>query len=60
MLLPQATLFHNPSAGHKADKESILAAMKLADFEVRYVSTKSADVEHTLEKKTDLVVIKAV
>jgi diacylglycerol kinase family enzyme len=53
----QATLFHNPSAGHKADKESILAAMKLANFEVRYVSVKSDNLDQALEKKTDLIVI---
>ena len=53
----RATLFHNPSAGHKADKDDILAAMKLADFEVRYISTKEGDIEQALEKKTDLLVI---
>ena len=53
----RATLFHNPSAGHKADKDDILAAMKLADFGVRYVSVKQDDVEKALEKKTDLMVI---
>jgi diacylglycerol kinase (ATP) len=53
----RATLFHNPSAGHRADKDDILAAMKLADFDVRYVSTKQDDIEQALEKKTDLFVI---
>jgi diacylglycerol kinase (ATP) len=53
----RATLFHNPSAGHKADKDDILAAMKLADFDVRYVSVKQDDIEQALEKKTDLIVI---
>jgi diacylglycerol kinase family enzyme len=53
----QATLFHNPTAGHRADKESILAAMKLADFDVRYVSVKSGDLDQALQKKTDLIVI---
>jgi diacylglycerol kinase (ATP) len=53
----RATLFHNPSAGHKADKDDILAAMKLADFDVRYVSVKQDDVEQALGKKTDLIVI---
>jgi diacylglycerol kinase (ATP) len=53
----RATLFHNPSAGHKADKDDILAAMKLADFDVRYVSVKQDDVEQALDKKTDLIVI---
>jgi hypothetical protein len=46
----RATLFHNPSAGHKADKNDILAAMKLADFDVRYVSVKQDDIEQALEK----------
>jgi hypothetical protein len=31
----RAILFHNPGAGHKADKDDILAVMKLAGFEVR-------------------------
>jgi diacylglycerol kinase (ATP) len=53
----RATLFHNPSAGHKADKDDILAAMKLADFDVRYVLVKQDDIEQALEKKTDLIVI---
>jgi diacylglycerol kinase family enzyme len=53
----RATLFHNPTAGHKAAKDEILAAMKLADFDVRYVSVKNGDVEEALEKKTDLIVI---
>jgi hypothetical protein len=47
----RATLFHNPSAGHKADKDDILAAMKLADFDVRYVSVKQDDIEQALEKR---------
>jgi diacylglycerol kinase (ATP) len=53
----RTTLFHNPSAGHKADKDDILAALKLADFEVRYVSVKQDDIERGLDKKTDLIVI---
>jgi diacylglycerol kinase (ATP) len=53
----RATLFHNPSAGHKADKDDILAAMKLADFDVRYVSVKQDDIKEALKKKTDLIVI---
>jgi diacylglycerol kinase family enzyme len=50
----RAILFHNPT---QADKDDILAAMKLADFEVRYVSVKNADIERAFEKKTDLIVI---
>ena len=53
----RATLFHNPTAGHKADKDDILAAMKLADFDVRYVSVKDTAIEQAFEKKTDLIVI---
>ena len=53
----RATLFHNPSAGQRAEKEDILAAMKLAGFDVRYVSVKGDDVKEALEKKADLIVI---
>jgi diacylglycerol kinase (ATP) len=31
--------------------------MKLADFDVRYVSVKQDDIEQALDKKTDLIVI---
>jgi diacylglycerol kinase family enzyme len=53
----RATLFHNPTAGHKATKDDILAAMKLADFDVRYVSVKDDNLEQAFEKKADLFVI---
>src|SRR4029077_18637139 len=53
----RATLFHNPTAGHKATKDDILAAMKLADFDVRYVSVKGDSLEEAFEKKADLLVI---
>ena len=53
----RATLFHNPTAGHKATKDDILAAMKLADFDVRYISVKDASLEEAFEKKADLFVI---
>ena len=53
----RATLFHNPTAGRKADKEDILAAMKLADFDVHYVSVKDDQFEQALEKKAHLIVI---
>ena len=53
----RALLFHNPTAGQEADKDDILAAMKLADFDVRYVSVKTDDIEKTLEKRADLIVI---
>src|SRR4029078_3386602 len=51
------TLFHNPTAGHKATKDDILAAMKLADFDVRYVSVKDHNCEQPFEKKAALFVI---
>jgi diacylglycerol kinase family enzyme len=53
----RALLFHNPTAGGEADKDDILAAMKLADFDVRYVSVKSDDIEQALEKRADIIVI---
>jgi diacylglycerol kinase family enzyme len=53
----RATLFHNPTAGHKATKDDILAAMKLADFNVRYVSVKDDNFEEAFEKKADLLVV---
>ena len=53
----RATLFHNPSAGLNAEKEHILAAMKLADFEVRYVSVKADNVDEALKKSADLIVV---
>jgi NAD kinase len=53
----RATLFHNPTAGHKIDKDDILAAMKLADFDTHYVSVKNGNVGKALEKKADLIVI---
>jgi diacylglycerol kinase family enzyme len=52
-----AVVFHNPSAGTKGfDKQSLLAALKLANIEGEYVSTKSADFEKALEQKADLFV----
>jgi diacylglycerol kinase (ATP) len=53
----RATLFHNPSSGSKADKDDIIVAMKLTDFDVCYVSVKQDNVEQALEKKTDLIVL---
>jgi diacylglycerol kinase family enzyme len=58
MLMPHArNPVSQPLAGHQADKEHILAAMKLANFDVRYGSVKSDDIDHAFEKKTDLIVI---
>ena len=53
----RATLFHNPSAGGKAAKDEILAAMKLVDFDVHYVSVKDDDLKDAFKKKADLVVV---
>lgn len=53
----RALLLHNPSAGQKADKDDILAAMRLADIDVRYVSTKEDDVADALKKSVELVVV---
>jgi diacylglycerol kinase family enzyme len=54
----RAVLFHNPTAGTKShSKSSILAALRLAQIEVRYVSTEAGDVKAALENDADLVVI---
>jgi diacylglycerol kinase family enzyme len=53
----RATLFHNPTAGHKAAKDEILAAMKLIDFDVHYVSVKDDELKEAFRKKTDLIVV---
>jgi diacylglycerol kinase family enzyme len=53
----RAVLFHNPGSGAKGyEKEDILAALKLADIDATYVSTKSDDVEHAFDKKADLFI----
>jgi diacylglycerol kinase family enzyme len=53
----RATLFHNPGAGGKATKDQILAAMKLVDFDVHYVSVKADDLKDAFKKKADLIVV---
>lgn len=57
----RALLCHNPTAGSKGhDKDAILAALKLADIDVRYISLKSDDWEAALKeapkKSFDLLV----
>lgn len=53
----RAVLFHNPTAGTKSfDKDGILAALKLANIEAVYVSTKDDDVEAALKKSADLFI----
>lgn len=54
----RALLCHNPTAGSKGhDKDAVLAALKLADIDYRYVSTKSDELEDALKKNSDLVVV---
>ena len=55
----RAILFHNPTAGPKAlrKKEGILSALKLADLEVDYVSTKSDDFKSGLKKSADFFIV---
>ncbi len=57
----RALLCHNPTAGAKGhDKDAILAALKLADIDVRYISLKNDDWEEALKeaakKSFDLLV----
>jgi diacylglycerol kinase family enzyme len=47
----RVTVFHNPGAGKTGHgKDEILAALKLADHKVRYVSTKSDKFKSEIEK----------
>jgi diacylglycerol kinase family enzyme len=51
-------LCHNPTAGTSGhDKEGLLAALKLADMDVRYVTVKSGDLDSALKKSADLLVV---
>jgi diacylglycerol kinase (ATP) len=54
----RALLCHNPTAGTKGyDKDALLAALKLADFDVRdVVSVKSDNLADALKKSADLIV----
>ena len=53
----RALLCHNPNAGTDGkDKDSILAALKLAGYETSYVSVKDDDFKKTLAESVDLVV----
>ncbi len=51
-------LCHNPTAGNKGghDKDSILAALKLADYDVRYSSLKDERFKSAFDKPVDLIV----
>lgn len=53
----RAVLFHNPTSGTKGfDKDGILAALKLANIDAQYISTKEDDVEAALKKNADLFI----
>lgn len=53
----RALLCHNPSAGTDGkDKDSILAALKLAGYDTSYVSVKDDDFKKTLAESVDLIV----
>jgi diacylglycerol kinase family enzyme len=55
----RAVLFHNPEAGPKEfrKKDGILAALKLANLNVDYVSTKSDDVKRALKRSVDFFIV---
>jgi diacylglycerol kinase (ATP) len=53
----RAIIFHNPTAGSKGvGKESLLAAIKLANIDGEYVSTKSEKFEKAFDQKVDLFI----
>jgi diacylglycerol kinase family enzyme len=53
----RALLCHNPNAGTDGkDKDSILAALKLAGYETSYVSVKDDDFKKPLADSADLIV----
>jgi diacylglycerol kinase family enzyme len=52
----RALVCHNPNSGSGHDKDTILAALKLADIETRYISVKDDDLAEALKKSADLVV----
>jgi diacylglycerol kinase family enzyme len=53
----RALLCHNPNAGTAGgDKDSILAALKLAGYEASYASVKDDDFKKQLERSADLIV----
>jgi diacylglycerol kinase family enzyme len=54
----RALLLHNPTAGTAGhDKDSIVAALKLAGFATRYVSTKKDGAVEALREEADLIVV---
>jgi diacylglycerol kinase family enzyme len=53
----RALVFHNPTAGANGhEKDGILSALKLADIEASYFSTKKDDLEKALGNSADLIV----
>jgi diacylglycerol kinase (ATP) len=54
----RALLIHNPTAGVKNhQKDSIIAALRLAHFDVTYVSTKDNSAQDALKNAPELVVV---
>ena len=52
----RAVVFHNPGSGANYDKEDILAALKLANIEATYVSTKEDDLDDAFKKAADVYI----
>ncbi len=53
----RATVVHNPTAGTNGhEKDTILAALKLADIDAVYFSVKKDDIDKALDKRADLIV----
>jgi diacylglycerol kinase family enzyme len=52
----RAVVFHNPGSGANYDKDDILAALKLANIEASYVSTKEDDLDAAFKKDADLYI----
>ena len=54
----RALLIHNPTADIRThQKDSLIAALRLAYFDVAYVSTKDPNVKDALRNAPDLVVV---
>jgi diacylglycerol kinase (ATP) len=52
----RAVLFHNPGSGANYTKDDLLAALKLADMDAVYVSTKDDDLDNVFKKHVDLYI----
>jgi diacylglycerol kinase family enzyme len=54
----RAIIFHNPAAGKKShDRDDIEAALKLAEVDSSYVSTKKDGLSDALKKRADFFVV---